>query len=283
MKYAISAGHNPDGKTACGAVGLLKESTEARKIKDEVIRLLNIEGYIVKDCTVHDGTSAFDVISKIVRRHKEASADVNISIHFNAFDGVKPADGKIKGTEAYITSSAQRNIDFMANGICTRLAKLGFTNRGVKNGNNFSFLKSFAMTGILVEVCFVDDADDVRLYTNTGVQKVAKAIAEGILGRSITVATTVPVKITTMKPITAESNASVQLSILKLGSRKNEVKKLQILLRYYDYYGVNGKPLKIDGDFGNNTKYAVELFQRNEKLKQDGIVGTATWSALLKA
>ena len=40
MKINVHAGHNPDGKIACGAVGLIKESTEARKVKKEVIRRL---------------------------------------------------------------------------------------------------------------------------------------------------------------------------------------------------------------------------------------------------
>lgn len=278
MKYAISAGHNPDGKKACGAVGLLQESTEARKIKDEVIRLLQAEGYIAKDCTVYDGTSASDVITKIVKKHKEASADVNISIHFNAFDGKNLTDGKIKGSEAYTASSAQYNISYMANGICNKLARLGFTNRGVKNGNHLAFIKAFMGTGILVEVCFVDDADDVRLYKNTGVQNVAKAITEGILGRSITIATPV-VKITTVKP---ENTVCVQLHILKSGSAGSEVKTLQTILNSYGYKGADGKPLKVDGDFGKNTKFAVVLFQQDEKLQKDGIVGKVTWGKLLK-
>ena len=40
MKINVHAGHNPDGKIACGAVGLIKESTEARKVKKKVIKLL---------------------------------------------------------------------------------------------------------------------------------------------------------------------------------------------------------------------------------------------------
>jgi N-acetylmuramoyl-L-alanine amidase len=278
MKYAISAGHNPDGKNACGAVGLLNESTEARRVKDEVIRLLQAEGYIAKDCTVYDGTSASDVINKIVKKHKEASADVNISIHFNALDGAKPADGKIKGSEAYTASSAQYNINYIADGICNKLGRLGFTNRGVKNGNHLAFIKSFMATGILIEVCFVDDADDVRLYSNTGVQNVAKAITEGILGRSITIATPVA-KITTTKP---ENTTCVELHILKAGSTGSEVKTLQTVLNAYGYKGADGKQLKADGDFGNNTKFAVVLFQQDEKLSKDGIVGKATWEKLLK-
>ena len=38
--YNISAGHNPPGKVACGACGLLDESRENRLITKEVIRLL---------------------------------------------------------------------------------------------------------------------------------------------------------------------------------------------------------------------------------------------------
>ena len=41
MKINVHAGHNPDGKIGCGAIGLLKESTEARNVKNEVIREIN--------------------------------------------------------------------------------------------------------------------------------------------------------------------------------------------------------------------------------------------------
>ena len=40
LKINIHAGHNPDGKIACGAVGFIKESTEARNIKNKVISML---------------------------------------------------------------------------------------------------------------------------------------------------------------------------------------------------------------------------------------------------
>ena len=40
MVINCHAGHNPDFKIACGAIGLIKESTEARKVKDLVIAKL---------------------------------------------------------------------------------------------------------------------------------------------------------------------------------------------------------------------------------------------------
>lgn len=54
MKFTIHAGHNPDGKKACGAVGLIKESTENRKVKDEVMRLLKLKGHTVTIGEVSD-------------------------------------------------------------------------------------------------------------------------------------------------------------------------------------------------------------------------------------
>ena len=84
MIINVHAGHNPDGKVACGAVGVIKESTEARKVKDEVIRLLKAAGHTVYDCTVNDGTSANDVLVKIVKKCNTHKADLDVSIHFQS-------------------------------------------------------------------------------------------------------------------------------------------------------------------------------------------------------
>ena len=32
MRINVHAGHNPDGKAACGAVGLIKESTDRKSV-----------------------------------------------------------------------------------------------------------------------------------------------------------------------------------------------------------------------------------------------------------
>ncbi len=43
-----------------------------------------------------------------------------------------------------------------------------------------------------------------------------------------------------------------------------------------------GYTIPIDGDYGPNTQTAVESFQTAEGLTADGIVGPATWAALLR-
>jgi putative chitinase len=57
--------------------------------------------------------------------------------------------------------------------------------------------------------------------------------------------------------------------LIKLGSSGEEVKKIQIKL------GLNP-----DGDFGRNTETAVKKWQKDNGLKDDGVVGDITWNKL---
>lgn len=70
---------------------------------------------------------------------------------------------------------------------------------------------------------------------------------------------------------------------LEQGERGEQVKQLQGQLAQLGAVGRDGKPLRADGDFGGNTKYAVEQFQREHGLQIDGIAGQQTQAALAKA
>lgn len=181
MRIGVHAGHNPDGKVACGAVGLIKESTEARKVKDEVIRLLKSAGHTVYDCTVNDGTSVGDIVNKQVKKSNAQQLDLTVSIHFNAGANDKTGNGKSAGVE--VLMDVQEGIK-KATGerICKNVSNLGFRNRGLKTRTDLGFLNNTKAKAILVECCFVDDKEDVDLYNY---KTMAKAIAEGIHGSSI--------------------------------------------------------------------------------------------------
>ncbi|MBB3825992.1 XVIPCD domain-containing protein [Xanthomonas arboricola] len=69
-------------------------------------------------------------------------------------------------------------------------------------------------------------------------------------------------------------------SRLEQGERGEQVKQLQGQLAQLGATGRDGKPLHADGDFGGNTKYAVEQFQREHGLQIDGVVGRQTQAAL---
>ncbi len=70
-------------------------------------------------------------------------------------------------------------------------------------------------------------------------------------------------------------------TILKKGIYDNaDVKELQKRLNSLGFVGEDGKKLVEDGDFGSNTEYAVRMYQEQNGLKVDGIVGENTWSSL---
>nr|WP_274393882.1 XVIPCD domain-containing protein [Xanthomonas cucurbitae] len=70
---------------------------------------------------------------------------------------------------------------------------------------------------------------------------------------------------------------------LEQGERGESIKQLQGQLAQLGVTGRDGKPLQADGDFGGNTKFAVEQFQRAYGLQVDGVVGQQTRAALGQA
>ena len=75
-------------------------------------------------------------------------------------------------------------------------------------------------------------------------------------------------------------SVSTFFTVLKKGSRGNEVRTLQTKLKKLGFTGKNSEELTIDGIFGANTEYAVISFQKSKGLTTDGIAGSKTWSAL---
>ena len=181
MRINVHAGHNPDGKTACGAVGFIQESTEARKVKNEVISQLRQLGHTVYDCTCENGTSKADVLTKIVTLCNMRSVDLDVSIHFNAGAGDAKGNGKTTGTEVYIYSDSSKAQSY-AEKVGKAIETLGFKNRGVKVNSSLYFLRKVKAPAMLVECCFVDDKDDVERYNYLDM---AEAIVYGITGKKV--------------------------------------------------------------------------------------------------
>ena len=70
---------------------------------------------------------------------------------------------------------------------------------------------------------------------------------------------------------------NITLDVLKKGGEGEQVATLQRLLNALDHDCGS-----VDGDFGAKTLAAAKAFQKAEGLTVDGIVGTNTWTALLK-
>lgn len=183
MIFNTHAGHNPDGKVGCGAVSLLKESTENRRVNTELMRQLRALKHTVYDCTVDNGTSSSDVLSKIVAKCNAHTVDWDISIHFNAAANDKKGNGKTTGVEVYIYDINDTATKNKANAICNEISKLGFKNRGVKQRQDLYVIRKTKAKAMLIECCFVDDKDDVDLYNKLGVTKFVAAIVKGLTGQ----------------------------------------------------------------------------------------------------
>ena len=183
MIINVHAGHNPDGKIACGAVGIVKESTEARAIKDLVISKLRVLGHTVYDCTVDSGTSQNDVLKKIVAKCNEHKVDLDISIHLNSGRNDYVGDGSTGGTEVYIYSDSSKAKEFAQN-VVNSIASLGYKNRNVKTSTNLYFLRKTNSPSMLIECFFVDDNDDINIYRNVKAEGIATAIVTGIVGKN---------------------------------------------------------------------------------------------------
>jgi peptidoglycan hydrolase-like protein with peptidoglycan-binding domain len=112
------------------------------------------------------------------------------------------------------------------------------------------------------------------------------AIASGALAAGMAVATAIPAAASTAaggSAAAAADTATVQAlqpwPVLRQGPNSSwprvTVRSLQYLLN------ARGARLAVDGQFGSQTKAAVVRFQHSRRLAADGVVGAATWRALI--
>lgn len=181
MRINVHAGHNADGRTACGAIGFIRESTEARRVKDAVISQFRQLGHTVYDCTVDNAAGVSANLREIVAKCNAHEVDLDVSIHFNS--GAKDAvgNGRTTGTEVYVFNSSS-GARVYAETVCRAIASLGFQNRGVKYSTGLYVLRNTKAPAMLIECCFVDDKDDVQRYD---CQEIAEAIVYGITGQRL--------------------------------------------------------------------------------------------------
>ena len=165
-KIVINAGHTKFS-TGRGASGHLNESTETRKIAYELMKLLAESKHEVIPA-VYDRSA--NNLKEAVTLANNKCADLFISIHLNAGGGF--------GCEAYTWRGQQVPQAVKA---CSYLKKLGFKNRGVKDGSSLYVIKNTKCTAILIEVCFVDNKADADLYKQVGCSQIAKAIYSAIV------------------------------------------------------------------------------------------------------
>lgn len=175
MKILLIAGHgNGDpGARACG----LEEADLTREVAAALLPKLK----------AYADVDLFDTSKNLYSYLKNggvcnfANYDYVFEIHFNAAAADTAGNGKTTGAEILIhTTESGASVE---EAILSNIAALGFKNRGVKRRSNWQNMnvckKNYGVSYALIEVCFIDDRDDVNLYQQKKAE-VIDAIVNGI-------------------------------------------------------------------------------------------------------
>ncbi|MBD2386886.1 N-acetylmuramoyl-L-alanine amidase [Cylindrospermum sp. FACHB-282] len=246
MKFGIDIGHNCPPDT--GANGIKFEDNLVVEVGNKVIAKLKNLGHDVISCKPDKASSVRESLSKRCAKANTNKVDIYVSIHFNAFNG------QANGAEVFATSNAGNKI---AKPVLDEIVKLGFFNRGVKNGSQLFVLRNTDMTAILVECCFIDSAKDMRLYDG---EAMANAIVKGLTGK-------VPSAPVNTAP---DESQNGDTSLVRLQKALNRLKITD----------KNGKVLAEDNAIGPATTSAILNFQKIAGVLPTGIAGQTTWDAI---
>lgn len=176
VKILIICGHGDGDPGAC-ALGY-KEATLVR----ECGQLLQ------KTLSPYAEVTLFDT-SKNMYKHLKAGNSFNfrnydyvIELHLNACVNDTKGNGKTTGVEALVHKNEKGTSVEQA--ILKNIVALGFRNRGVKVRSdllNMNICKGRQnVSYALLEMCFIDDADDMKLFVSKKTN-VVNAIADGII------------------------------------------------------------------------------------------------------
>lgn len=174
-KILLIAGH---GNGDSGAVGCgFKEADLTR----EMVRLISNKLLPCATVDIADTSKNwFDYVCKKGGSLITKGYDYALEIHFNACVNDTKGNGITTGTEIYVTTSEKGTSVEQA--IVDNIAVLGLKNRGVKryNWGLINYIKKQGVSSALLETCFIDDADDMKIYTAKK-DKIAEAVAKGII------------------------------------------------------------------------------------------------------
>ena len=180
MKILLIAGH---GAGDPGATAKIDGKTyKEAELTREVVKNLKpkLEAYGAKVAVYPTTRNAYpDSQSGTLQANADfKAADYILEIHFNAGRSDLKGDGKVAGDECYWPSRGKAT--GLEKPMTSRLFQ-GYAQRQSKSGA-FSVINTSATHGKkanLLEVCFIDDADDMRIYLKSK-DNVAQNIADGV-------------------------------------------------------------------------------------------------------
>ena len=174
-KVFINPGHYPGIDS--GAVNPVNGVTEAEicnQIARKVMIYLDRASCEVKFLQSNNLCGEYPAHLNIVDEANKWPADIFISLHCNAFNQ------QAKGTECLVFAKGSYSSENLAKAIQAQIIRsLNTVDRGVKERPDLAVLKGTKMPAVLVEMAFIDNADDCHklIYQQ---DDFARAIARGV-------------------------------------------------------------------------------------------------------
>lgn len=176
MKILLICGHGAGDPGAC-AFGY-KEAYLVRDyapmLKDKLSKYAEV--------TIFDTDKNMYEYLKTGHSFNFKNYDYILELHFNAAVNDVNGDGKTTGTEILVHQNEKGTS--VEQSILKNICGLGFRNRGIKVRSdllNMNVCKGKqGVSYALLETCFIDDADDIKLYIDKK-SHIVEAIANGII------------------------------------------------------------------------------------------------------
>ncbi|MCW6080581.1 N-acetylmuramoyl-L-alanine amidase [Clostridium sporogenes] len=178
MLFNLNPGHTlSGGDVGTRGINGLKEEVLTRQLVGEIDKELRGRGHRTNICRADYASTLQESLNKQVALCNSVNADLNICIHFNTTVGGY-------GSEVF-TYGGKYLVE--ADRVLKELNKLGFRNRGIKD-QPLALTKRTKAKTIYIEVCFIDSSGDIAILNKYGMNGIAKAIVNGVLGTSSNVA-----------------------------------------------------------------------------------------------
>lgn len=172
MKIALDYGHCLTGSDTGAQGNGYREEKCTRDIGKKVKEKLEKLGHQVIVVSPDFANSVSESLSIRVNAINVQKPGISVSIHLNAGGGT--------GSEIFTKGATTLK---EASDILKEFEKIGYRNRGIKDGNVFALVGSVNNSkAMLVECCFIDSANDMKIYN---IEKISDAIVKGIDSREL--------------------------------------------------------------------------------------------------
>jgi N-acetylmuramoyl-L-alanine amidase len=248
MKILLISGHGAGDPGTSSKFGV--EATETIIMVKKIQQTL--KNYATVDLYPTDRNAYKDINNKCLKV-KFSDYDYVFEVHFNSGAKDLVGDKETTGTEIYVTTLEKTT--GVEQRIVNSIAALGLHNRGVKK-NNWTVIYTAKKAGVssaLLEVCFIDDKDDMAIYTKKK-DKIAEAIA-------LAIAEQFGLKKTTTKEVKVGSVVTIKDGAVYGGLSSTRGKAVPASQR-------NGK------------KHTVDKIQTNKGVKEARLKDIMSWVAV---